>query len=70
MKLNIIKKCLILPGDKYQLADIIKSKEYRKESINNIKKYDWYPKSIAAQYLQKTDEENNWNVLKSIIIEI
>ena len=50
----------------YRLADMIKSKKFRTNELK--KKYPIiFPNSIATEYMKRTDEDNDFNLLIDII---
>jgi hypothetical protein len=54
-------------GENYRLGDMFKSTHFRnhKRGFNYHRKY--FPKSIATEYMLRTSEENNYDILKNIV---
>ena len=56
-------------GVGYRLGDMIKSKSMRAGDGGRQFHLDHYPDSIASEYMRRTDEESNIEILESIVSE-
>lgn len=56
-------------GIGYRLGDMIKSKDMRSGDGGKQFHLESYPESIASEYMRRTDDESNIEILEKIVIE-